>query len=93
MATLRRNLDADIAHMPGVREAVAEDLEARATRVRAVVAAHRRTGDLESGLTVRTNRVDSTITLEDAAVFAINDGHVSPSGSWVEGIHAIEAGL
>ncbi|WP_338932634.1 DUF5403 family protein [Streptomyces netropsis] len=93
MASVDPRLDSIVAHMPGVKAAVREELAARADRVRAVVEAHRRTGALASGLTVRTNRVDSTVTLEDPAVVAINYGHVARDGSWVEGIHALEAGL
>ncbi|UQA94928.1 DUF5403 family protein [Streptomyces halobius] len=93
MAEVKRNLDSIVAHMPGVRDAVADELESRADRVRAVVEAHRHTGALASGMTVRTNRTDSTVTLEDPAVVAINYGHLAPNGCWVAGIHAIEAGL
>ncbi|WP_168171800.1 DUF5403 family protein, partial [Streptomyces noursei] len=41
-----------------------------------------------------TNRTDSTVTLEDPAVYAINYGHWARDGlTWVSGIHAIEAGM
>ncbi|KWT60601.1 hypothetical protein ADL21_18285 [Streptomyces albus subsp. albus] len=94
MATVKPNLDAIVAHMPGVRDAVADELEHRADRVRAVVEAHRRTGALAAHTKVRTNRTDSTVTLEDPAVYAINYGHWARNGlTWVSGIHAIEAGL
>ncbi|UQI46721.1 DUF5403 family protein [Streptomyces sp. HU2014] len=93
MATVRPDLASVVAHMPGVKRAVRRILNERAARIRAVVAAHRDTGALSSSLTVRTNRVDSTVTLEDPAVVAINYGHVAADGRWVEGIHALEAGL
>ncbi|MFI9076060.1 DUF5403 family protein [Streptomyces sioyaensis] len=93
MAEVKSNLDSIVAHLHGVRDAVAEELEGRADRVRAVVEAHRLTGALSAGMTVRTNRTDSTVTLEDRAVVAINYGHMAPNGRWVAGIHAIEAGL
>ncbi|ARF55117.1 DUF5403 family protein [Streptomyces gilvosporeus] len=93
MAEVKPNLDSIVAHLPGVREAVADELEHRADRVRAVVEAHRHSGALAAHTRVRTNRTDSTVTLEDPAVFAINYGHMAPNGRWVPGIHAIEAGL
>ncbi|MEV8056574.1 DUF5403 family protein [Streptomyces antimycoticus] len=93
MATVRRDLDSIVAHLPGVRSEVRKALDARAVRVRAVVEAHRRTGDLSSSLEVRTNITDSTVEISDPAVYAINYGHVARDGSWVPGIHAIEAAL
>lgn len=94
MARLDARLDSIVAHMPGVKAAVREELDDRAARVRSVVEAHRHTGALSSSLEVRTNRVDSTVSLEDPAVYAINYGHVdAKTGRWVEGIHAIEAGM
>lgn len=90
---LRRNLDSFVAHLPEVKAEVRDELNSRASRVRAVVEAHRLTGALASGMSVRTNITDSVVTLEDPAVMSINYGHMAPDGSWVEGIHAIEAGL
>ncbi|AIA05405.1 DUF5403 family protein [Streptomyces noursei] len=90
---MKSNLDSIVAHMRGVRDAVANELEHRADRVRAVVEAHRHTGALAAHTRVRTNRTDSTVTLEDPAVYAINYGHSAPNGRWVPGVHAIEAGL
>ncbi|MGW1837080.1 DUF5403 family protein [Streptomyces sp. NPDC002067] len=93
MAEVKPNVNSIAAHLPGVRDAVADELEVRAARVRAVVDAHRHTGGLAAHTTVRTHRTDSTVTMEDPAVFAINYGHLAPNGRWVPGIHAIEAGL
>ncbi|MCT2594225.1 DUF5403 family protein [Streptomyces sp. N2-109] len=93
MSSLRNDLNAKIAHMPGVKAAVRDDLESRATRVRAVVADHIHDGHVSASLKVRTNIVDSTVSISDPAIYAINYGHKSRNGSWVEGIHAIEAGL
>lgn len=93
MATVRRDLDALVAHMPGVREEVRRQLDTRAARVRAVVAAHRDTGALSASLEVETNAVDSTVSIADPHVLSINYGHVAPDGTWVPGIHAIEAAL
>lgn len=93
MASVKPDIASIVAHLPGVKARVREELDDRAARVRAVVDAHRLTGALSRHLKVRTNRTDSTLTLEDPAVFAINYGHVAKNGRWVEGIHAIEAGL
>lgn len=93
MATVRPNTDELVAHLPGVKRAVRRELDGRADRVRAVVAAHRETGALSGSLEVRTNLTDSTVEISDPAVSAINYGHTAPDGTWVEGIHAIEAAL
>lgn len=93
MASVNRNLDRLVAHMPEVRAEVRRELEERATRVRAVVHAHRDTGALSRSLEVEANTTDSTVSIEDPDVLAINYGHRTKSGRMVEGIHAIEAGL
>ena len=91
MATVRNDTDSIVAHLPGVKSAVKEELRGRARRVAAVVDAHRRTGQLKSG--TGTGYTDSHVYLEDPVVHAINYGHRARDGSWVEGIHAIEAAL
>ncbi|MFF1792661.1 DUF5403 family protein [Kitasatospora sp. NPDC058263] len=87
-----QRLNARIAHLRTVRAVVRAELDERAARVAAVVAAHNRTGDLASSLTVETDRTDSTVSISDPAILAINYGH-QQGGRWVDGIHAIEAGL
>lgn len=92
MAEVVRNLDSYVAHLPAVKAEVSAELRARAARVAAVVAAHRRTGQLSSR--TRAGRTDSIVYLEDPAVHAINYGHWARDGrTWVSGIHAIEAAL
>lgn len=93
MATVKPNTNEKVAHMRGVKKGVRAELTARAARVRAVVNAHRDTGALKSSMSVRTNKTDSTVEISDPAVYAINYGHRAPDGSWVPGIHAIEAAL
>ncbi|MFB7672945.1 DUF5403 family protein [Kitasatospora purpeofusca] len=88
-----RKINAMVAHLPGVRAAVRAELETRAARVAAVVAAHTRTGSLARGLKVTTDRTDSTVSISDPAILAINYGHTAPDGTPVPGIHAIEAAL
>lgn len=92
MARVDRNLDARIAHLPSVRAAVRDELDARAARVQAVVDRHVRTGQLRASLRVETNATDSTVSIAHPLVLSINYGHAAPDGTWVEGIHAIEAG-
>ncbi|AJT67443.1 hypothetical protein T261_5827 [Streptomyces lydicus] len=92
MARVSRNLDARIAHLPGVRAAVRAELEARAARVQAVVDRHVRTGRLRASLRVETNATDSTVSISHPEILAINYGHTAANGRFVAGIHAIEAG-
>ena len=93
MARVNPNLDRIIAHLPSVRAAVRAELDRRAARVRAVVAAHRHTGAVSRSLEVETDTTDSTVSISDPAILAINYGHRAENGEWVEGIHAIEAGM
>ncbi|MFB7012903.1 MULTISPECIES: DUF5403 family protein [unclassified Streptomyces] len=82
-----------VAHLPEVVNRVSAELDERAARVEAVVTAHTKTGDLASSLKVERNRTDSTVSIADPWVVAINYGHKAVNGRWVEGIHAIEAAL
>ncbi|RKN09644.1 hypothetical protein D7319_11310 [Streptomyces radicis] len=93
MASVDPRLDSIVAHMPEVRAEVREELERRAARVRAVVAAHVATGALSRSLDVEVSNPDSTVSIADPAIISINYGHHTVNGVWVEGIHAIEAGL
>ncbi len=93
MVHTRRDIASVVAHMPGVRAEVRSELEGRAARVRAVVAAHRDTGRLAEGTNVQVGATDTHVVMEHPHVEAINFGHVAENGRWVEGIHAIEAGL
>ncbi|MGW7270815.1 DUF5403 family protein [Streptomyces sp. NPDC054864] len=94
MADVINDLERIVARMPGVREAIADETDASADRVRSVVEVHRHDGDLARGMAVRVNRVDGVVSLEDPAVVSINYGHWARDGiTWVSGIHAIEAGL
>lgn len=92
MATIRGDLDSVVAHLPAVKREVSAELDQRAARVAAVVAAHRKTGQLSS--TTTSGRTDSVVYLDDPVVVAINYGHWARDGlTWVSGIHAIEAAL
>lgn len=93
MATVRPDTNKIVARMRGVKSEVRDELDSREARVQAVVDAHRFTGAVSRSLKVRTNRVDSTVSISDPVIVPINYGHVSRNGSWVEGIHAIEAAL
>ena len=94
MAIVYPNANEMVAHMRGVKSEVRSEVQSRAARVEAVVQAHRLTGELAHGTGVRTGRTDSTVYMGHEAVHAINYGHVNHwDGSWVPGIHAIEAAL
>ncbi|MFD9813986.1 DUF5403 family protein [Streptomyces sp. NPDC059080] len=93
MASVNPRLDRLVAHMPEVTAEVRAEMARRAARVRAVVAAHVDSGALSRSLSVETNSVDSTVSIADPNVLAINYGHRTKSGRVVEGIHAIEAGM
>ncbi len=86
--------DEYVAHLRPVKKEVRRELKTRAARVRAVVAAHVDTGAVSRSLEVSTNYVDSVVSISDPAILSINYGHRhNRDGSWVEGIHAIEAAL
>ncbi|MFE6494126.1 DUF5403 family protein [Streptomyces sp. NPDC057748] len=93
MAWVDPRIEGIVAHLPAVVNKVSAELDERATRVEAVVVAHTKTGDLASSLKVERNRTDSTVSIADPWVIAINYGHRAVNGRWVEGIHAIEAAL
>ncbi|MFJ4796945.1 DUF5403 family protein [Kitasatospora purpeofusca] len=93
MATVKPNTNAVVAHLPEVRAEIAAELERRAERVRAVIAAHVETGALAASLNVEVDRTDSTVSISDPAVISINYGHLAADGSFVPGIHAIEAAM
>ncbi|RKN40804.1 DUF5403 family protein [Streptomyces hoynatensis] len=93
MATLARNLDSIIAHMRGVVDAVADEAEERAARIRAVAAAHQRSGRFYASIKTAPRGPDTLIYSDDPAALSINYGHRAPDGRMVPGIHAFEAGL
>nr|WP_078970422.1 DUF5403 family protein [Streptomyces natalensis] len=95
MAYVDPRLSAIAAHLPEVKTQVRAELSRRASHVQAVVSAHVATGALARSLDVETNTTDSTVSIADPAVEAINYGHwtAGENPAYVEGIHAIEAGL
>lgn len=93
MADVKNGIERTVARMPGVRAGVRAELDKRAARVAAVVAMHRHTGALAAGTVVEARHIDSLVVMSDPLVRAINYGHIARDGSFVQGIHAIEAGL
>lgn len=93
MTSLDSNLNAIIAHMPDVVDAVAEEAETRAGRIRAVAARHQQSGRFLGSIKTTPRRPDTLIYSDDPAALSINYGHKAPDGTWVEGIHAFEAGM
>jgi len=92
-AVLHPNLTRITAGMREVKDEVKTELRERAARVQAVVDMHIRTGALASRTKVEVHTVDSIVVMSDPDVLAINYGHHAPNGTYVPGIHAIEAGL
>ncbi|QMU72141.1 DUF5403 family protein [Streptacidiphilus sp. P02-A3a] len=92
-AVLHPNLVRITAGMREVKDEVKTELRERAARVQAVVDLHVRTGALASHTKVEIHTVDSTVVISDPDVLAINYGHRAPNGTFVPGIHAVEAGL
>ena len=95
MAQVYNWADEYVAHMRPVKKEVRRELDNRAARVKAVVSAHVETGAVKRSLKVRTNYVDSTVSISDPAILSINYGHWHNKNRrvWVSGIHAIEAAL
>lgn len=89
MASVRRDLDKIVAHMKPVKARVKEVCTERAERVKAAVARHRVTGELERGTGVTVGRTDTTVYIEHEAVDAMEYGHFAPDGTWVEGIDVL----
>lgn len=93
MAELIRDLDAHIAHLPGVRAEVKRVAEERAARVRAVAAGQQDSGEFLRSIKTHTGDTDTIIYSDDPNALSKNYGHQAPNGRMVEGIHAFEAGL
>lgn len=93
MAELDRRLDAIVAHLPGVVDAVAADAEQRAGRIRAAAAAHRDTGRFYTSIRTARAGPDTIIYSDDPGALSINYGHQAANGRMVPGIHAFEAGM
>ncbi|WP_275462065.1 DUF5403 family protein [Streptomyces noursei] len=93
MAELMRDLDAYVAHLPGVRQEVKRVAEERAARVRAVAAGHQDSGEFVRSIKTHSGDTDTIIYSDDPAALSKNYGHQAANGRMVEGIHAFEAGL
>ncbi|MFG3405641.1 DUF5403 family protein [Streptomyces sp. NPDC048142] len=99
MASLRSNLGRQIANLPGVNDAVHDEAQRRAYKVRSAASSHRITGDFAASVKVVKasgphRRQDWLVAINDPNAISINWGHIdSKSGRPVRGIHAIEKGL
>lgn len=99
MARLRNNIGRHIATLPGVNDAVRDEAERRAYKVRSAASAHRNTGAFAASVKVVKasgphRRQDWLVAINDPNAISINWGHIdSKTGRPVRGIHAIEKGL
>lgn len=93
MATVKRNLESYLAHLPEVRAEIRALAETRVERMRAVAEARQRTGDFARSLKVRHGATDSVIYSDDPHALSKNYGHTAPDGTFVDGVHAFEAGI
>ncbi|GGX98559.1 DUF5403 family protein [Streptomyces fructofermentans] len=93
MASVDRNLESYLAHLPTVRAAIRALAEERAARMRAVAAARQQTGTFARSFKVEHGSTDSVIYSTDPAALSKNYGHTAPDGTAVEGVHAFEAGI
>ena len=85
-------IDAYVAHLPGVRRELKRTAEAGAARARAILAAHRYSGDSEITVT-RGTLLDYYVNLDDTrgehAAAAIEYGR--KRGGVTSGIHALRS--
>ena len=93
MAEVNRNLDSYIAHLPEVRAEVQALAESRAERMRSVADSRRRTGDFAGSFNVEHGATDSVIYSDDPHALSKNYGHTAPDGTFIDGVHAFEAGI
>lgn len=93
MAEVYGGLESYLAHLPAVRAEVKAAAERRAAVVRAVGVAHLHTGDFAASVKTEPGATDTVIYSDDPNVLSIEYGHQARDGSFVEGIHAFQAGL
>jgi hypothetical protein len=93
MAFVEADLDAIVAHLPGVRAELRSTAEAGAARAEAVLAAHRDTGD--SRITVTHGKLDYWVSLDDTrgdvAAAAIEYGRSGGERGATQGVFALAA--
>lgn len=87
-------LDAYVAHLEGVRAALARTAHAGAARASAILAAHHHSGDSEINVT-RGNKLDYFVNLDDRrgqhAAAAIEYGRNRGPGAPTRAVHALRS--
>lgn len=93
MAEVDRNLESYLAHLPAVRTEIRALAEERAARMRTVAASRQKSGDFARSFKVEHGSTDSVIYSDDPNALSKNYGHTAPDGTFVGGVHALEAGI
>ncbi|MFM9595757.1 DUF5403 family protein [Streptomyces scabiei] len=93
MAQVDRDLESYLAHLPAVRAEIRSLAETRAARMRTVAATRQNTGDFARSFKVEHGSTDSVIYSDDPNALSKNYGHTAPDGTFVDGVHAFEAGI
>ena len=93
MAEVDRNLESYLAHLPTVRAKIRALAEERAARMRAVASTRQQSGDFARSFKVEHGSTDSVVYSDDPNALSKNYGHTAPDGSFVDGVHAFEAGI
>lgn len=90
-----KQINSDVAHLAGVRRTLKKQADRMAGIAKGVLSEHRKTGQTEITVTKGT-KLDYFVNLEDKdhtkgspAAGAIEFGHMTRGGKWVEGIHAL----
>lgn len=95
MAQVFKNCNDLVAHLDGVTGAVVDAATPILGRARAGLAAHRDEGDHEVHLRLGA-QTDAFVELVGPAAVALERGHYTRNGEWVEGLHilrdAVQAG-
>lgn len=88
MALVYKNCNDLTAHLDGVTGAVVDAATPILGRARAELAAHRDQGDHEVQLRLGA-QTDVFVELVGPAAVALERGHYSRNGEWVEGLHVL----
>jgi len=93
VAQVNRNLESYLAHLPEVRAEVRSLAEDRADRMRSVAATRQDSGQFARSFKVHPGATDCVIYSDDPNALSKNYGHTAPNGTFVDGVHAFEAGI
>lgn len=83
------DLDAVIAHLPGVTKAVHNKAQTFGRRAEKSLAKHRRTGAARIEVKTGSKGVDTYVSLVDKNVLSIEYGYTAKNGRHVKGLYII----